>query len=129
MKSEEKKLNEMISKMGSYEGEIYRGMAFYDESDAIAFVNEARNSNTIQMMSISSWSSSEKVANTFTEGGSAGVKLKVKNKSGAAINHLSRHNDEYEVILPTTAKYKFSSMKTSYDGTGVPIYTITLEEV
>lgn len=127
--SEQKQLDSIISKMPAYDGEIYRGMGFDTQQQADAFINEFTKNHTVNMKHVSSWSSSEGVAKSFSRQlGNIGVVIKVKNKSGVGIRHLSRFQREEEVLVSSNTKYKFKSMSVESN----PIrktYYIELDEI
>lgn len=110
-------IDEGLSRMGAYDGEIYRGMFFergsekdFQELEAVEVGDE------LKMRGLSSWSSSRWVAEDFADEGGrdkSSVIITCKNnKSGVGVKHISRFaNSEDEVLAPSTAKWKVTGKK------------------
>lgn len=110
-------IDEGLSRMGAFDGEIYRGMYFksgdennFRELEAVEVGDE------LKMRTISSWSSSKWVADDFADDGGMEKNSVVitckKNKSGVGVKHISRFaNSEDEVLSPSTARWKVTAKK------------------
>lgn len=118
-----KNIDKLISKSAPFEGEIYRGMSFDDES----FVSQLTPGASLNTGGISSWSSDKKHSNTFASRKKIGVMLSVKNKSGASITFLSKDQREQEVLSPSQARYRVKSVSKKQQGNKT-IYNVKLEE-
>lgn len=116
-------LDKLISKSAPFEGEIYRGMSFDDDS----FVSGLKPGADMNMNGISSWSSDKKHSSTFASRKKVGVMLSVKNKSGASITFLSKDQREQEVLSPSWARYRVKSVSVKNQG-GKTVYNVKLEE-
>ena len=138
---ETKAIDEMLSKMGTYDGEIYRGMAL-GKRDAAQFLSNAKVGAEIQMKGLSSWTSDKSIAERFrdTQNGvnqnnKVGVVLRTKNKSGVGIAHISSTRDEAEVLVNTKARWKVTGVTKTTKSYGKnndktrDEYIIDLEEI
>ena len=110
-----KRIDEGLSKMPSYNGEIYRGMNV--DNDTMKSFENLKEGDPIKMKSISSWSSNKEVATDY--GGIYGkdnnsvIFVCDNNKSGSGVQHISKWGKrESEVLLPSTAKWKVTQNKT-----------------
>lgn len=109
-------IEEFISKSPSYDGKIYRGIRMKDDDDAKKFLSNLNVDNTIDMEGISSWSSNEKIALDFADGGEykpIGIIFECENKSGVGIQYLSTASHESEVIQSAMTKFKITEIKVS----------------
>lgn len=110
-----KTIDEGLSKMPSYDGEIYRGMHL--DNDTMKSFENLKQGDPIKMKSISSWSSNEDVATSygFVNDYQTNSVIFVcdNNKSGCGVQHISKWGKgESEVLLPSTAKWKVTQNKT-----------------
>jgi hypothetical protein len=127
-KSKEKlqTLESFIAKSPKYNGgELYRGIQI-DAKDVSSF----KVGKTIDMKGPSSWSSDKNVANNFANAGkqkpkgqSSVVFSLTKAKKATSIKHLSRAQDEEEVLASSLSKYTIKAMSKKNGTTH-----ITLEE-
>lgn len=136
-------IDEALSKMAIYDGDIWRGMHLinrkYDE-----FMQNVVIGAEIQMPSVSSWTSRDRVADRFAE-----IKQRnnsiifkcINNRSAVGVQHISELGySEAEVLAPSTARWRVVSIETKdkineYGAVWVDddvkqrITTITVEEV
>lgn len=108
---EVKIINDALSRMGAYDGDIFRGLKFGNAKSGQEFVDMLQPGAEIQMKSISSWSSEKWVANNFSKSGNESfysVKFICKNnKTGVGVQHISEYgDDEAEVLVPSGTKWK-----------------------
>ena len=114
-KKEEQIIDEGLSRMGAYDGPIFRGMSFQDPSKMERFAS-ADVGDEISMKSISSWSSDENAARDFAafdRPGVSSVLLSCKNnKSGVGVQHISKFRDgEAEVLAPSKGKWEITGKR------------------
>lgn len=120
---------ERISKglhlMGSYQGTIYRGMEVESENpeyeDELEYIKNMKIGDDFKFKRISSWSSSESVANDFAGNDKRRADVEYvnrikfickNNKNGVSVSHISHFgNYESEVLVPNDAKYKVVGKK------------------
>ena len=113
-------LDDYIYQAPKYDGEVYRGMTLSDKNyDNI--IKNLKSGKVMDMQGISSWSSDTPNAILF----------KLQNKSGTPIDSISFISGEYEVLHPTTARYKLKKIEENDNNyfNANRIVTITLEEV
>lgn len=116
-------IESLISNSQKFDGKIYRGMSFSDNS----FVSKLKEGSTIDMNGFSSWSSDSKHSIKFASRDKIGVMFQMKNKSGVSITHLSRDFSEKEVLLSGQAKIKVNKVEQKKIGTKT-YYIIEAEE-
>jgi len=117
-KDQEKIIDDGLARMGTYDGEIYRGMSFTDwngKGDVDRFA-DLEDGDEVEMKSVSSWSSDKTAARDFAEvdrPSMSSVMLVCKNnKSAVGVQHLSRFRDyEAEVLAPSTSKWRVVGKK------------------
>lgn len=115
-KDKEKIINDCLSRMGAYDGEIQRGMNFSNAADGAEFIN-AEVGKTISMKSVSAWSNDSGVAARYA--GKSGsdcdsvILICDKNKSAAGVQHISKWGTmEAEVLSPSNAKWEVTEKTT-----------------
>lgn len=132
-KKEVDTIDKGLSRMGAYDGEIWRGMRFRDESPegapdsaGIKAFMDLEVGDEIGMKSVSSWTSDKKIAEQFASLGSfagqekeSSVMIRCKkNKTSVGIQHVSRfRGEEKEVLAKSTTKWRVTGKKimTVYD--------------
>lgn len=109
-KDKEKIINNCLSRMGAYDGEIQRGLSFSDPNDGAEFIN-AEVGKTVSMKSVSAWSNDSGVASRYA--GKSGsdcdsvVLVCDDNKSAVGVQHISKWGTfEAEVLSPSTAEWE-----------------------
>ncbi len=116
-----------LSRMGAYDGEIWRGMRFRDESpegapdsSGIGAFMDLEVGDEIGMKSISSWTSDKKIAEQFAYLSSSGLPEKEnsvmirckKNKTSVGLQHVSKfRGEEKEVLAKSTTKWRVTGKK------------------
>lgn len=128
-------LDDYIYQAPKYDGEVYRGMTLSDENyDNI--IKNLESGKIMDMQGISSWSSNKAVSEDFIEGNlysdtPNAILFKLQNKSGTPIDSISYISGEYEVLHPTTARYKLKKIEENDNNyfNAKRIVMITLEEV
>ena len=107
-----KKIDDGLSRMEKFDGEMFRGMVFRDK-DASLFkkFEDISVGDELGMRSISSWSSDENIADTYSLSGGYGLNSVLirckKNKSSVGVQHISKYGvGESEVLAPSSAKWK-----------------------
>jgi hypothetical protein len=95
-----KAIEKLISVSPKFEGNVYRGMSFSDDS----FVKQLKTGSEIDMKGFSSWSSDKKHSLKFSKRNKIGVIIEMKNKSGVSITHLSKDYNEKEVLVSGKSK-------------------------
>lgn len=115
---EERNIDDGLSRMAAYDGEIYRGMSFEDwQEEAFSKFLDCNVGDEIEMRTISSWSSNRTVADDFAKLGSVMQKNSVVmickgNKSGVGVQHISKFaKKEAEVLAPSTARWRLANKK------------------
>ncbi len=128
---EVKLIDDTLAKMDSYDGEIYRGMHLVPrELDAL--LENAEVGKKIKMKSISSWSSSESVANRFSQmddQNDSVIFVCKNNESGVGVRHLSKVGaGEDEVLAPSSTSWRIVNItkeeKTKKNKMTGEIYTL-----
>lgn len=106
-------IDDGLSKMRAYDGEIYRGMNTSPNKTG-SYV-DLEPGDELSMKSISSWSSDKACADWFTgpsRPGDAVMLVCKNNKSGVGMQHISRFRDEEaEVLVPSTSRYRVKDKK------------------
>ena len=104
-------------------GTVYRGIGVPEDFD----LSQYKKGAVIDMMGMSSWSSSISVANNF----SAGNKKKVifvnnskKSKNGTSVKRLSNYKMEQEVLFSNKARWKVDSQETVGNKTYVYVHEV-----
>lgn len=106
-----------LSLMGTYDGEIYRGLSLEPDSEfSISEFLSKKPGDNLEPFSVTSWSSKPEVATEFaginTPGASSVLLRCVNNKTGAGTQHISRHGTaEAEVNCPSTARWRIIDKK------------------
>lgn len=124
-------IDDFIYKSEKFKGELHRGMKFHSSEDVEKVINKLNQGKTVDMQGLSSWSSDKTVADDFGEEFHH-IIFHVENKSGASIKELSKFDNEDEVLLPTTARFKLKSGSKPIkkrDPDGMSVYEVYLEEV
>lgn len=115
-------LNRYMKEMPKYEGEISRGLSFYDEDDRQAFLSSLTKSGSMSLDAMSSWSSDPDVASGFASanedenGKSRGVILRTQNKSGVSVRDFSEVSTEDEVLTPKGTRYRVKGQSADDNG-------------
>lgn len=126
---EAKDINDFIDKSPKFEGQVYRGITLTPDQHKNLLQNGTNKE--ITMLGISSWSSDKGVASKFASDNIVSgadlrpVVFRVTNKTGASVTHLSKFENEKEVIQPSTSKYKIRTVAHGSDG----VTRVHLEEV
>ena len=99
-------------------------------------IKNLKSGKIMDMQGISSWSSEREISEDFIEGNLRSdtpnaILFKLQNKSGTPIDSISFVSGEYEVLHPTTARYKLKKIEENDNNyfNANRIVTITLEEV
>lgn len=128
-------LDDYIYQAPKYDGEVYRGMTLSNENFD-NMIKNLKSGKTMDMQGISSWSSEREVSEDFIEDNlyhdtPNAILFKLQNKSGTPIESISFVSGEYEVLHPTTARYKLKKIEENdnnyFDANR--IVTVVLEEV
>lgn len=104
-------IDKYIEKDHAYEGEIYRGLHFYQKSDYDRFMNEVKAGKVIRNTDgkNASWSSSfgeaTKFSHNSTEDCDSIVLRCLKNRTSAPVAHLSSQKNEEEVLSHSKAQW------------------------
>lgn len=107
------------------EGDLFRGLGTMSESRMEELTTIG---STITMRAMSSFSSSQKVADNFIEEG--GVLLRIKNpKTGANIEKLSHLPNEKEILVKCCPSYRVVSVGTFDVTGGDSVPEVVLEEI
>lgn len=145
-------IDEGLSKMGAFDGDISRGMSFKlvgnetPEKDAEQlekfnkFMSLMKPGSIYSPNVLQSWTDVKEIARSYAdveEPGHASIICHVrqgKNKSAVGVKHISKFGDlESEVLAPSTVKYRvvsvFSIPKGKYGNMPNRIYQIILEEI
>jgi hypothetical protein len=131
-------IDEFIKNSTPYKGEIYRGITFSSEDEAMKWAKGDKDGIVGNQSAHSSWTSDIAIAAHFTELDFSGEKstqviIKSTNKSGASIRNLSVFGkpeagklgrDEKEVVVSKNTRHKFKGV-TKKDG----ILYVEVEEV
>ena len=119
-------VDEYINGAPKWEGRIYRGINI---SRQIA--ESILNSETIDMLGPSSWSTSEEIAQKFSDGSEPVRMVFVlnDNHSGASITHLATYNgSEEEVLAPSGIEYVLDRIEESMNNGHEYIYVYVHEQ-
>lgn len=128
-------LDDYIYQAPKYDGEVYRGMTLSDKNyDNI--IKNLKSGKVMDMQGISSWSSEREISEDFIEDNlfpdtPNAILFKLQNKSGTPIDSISFISGEYEVLHPTTARYKLKKIEENDNNyfNANRIVTVILEEV
>lgn len=140
-------LDDFIYSMPKYEGAIYRGRRLSGDKFT-ELMDNLKKGNTIGMGGPSSWSTSKSVAEDFSQHSYSDTNdvrimfVLPGNKSGASVKFSAYHENENEVVQPSTGRFKLKKGGEYGDGytthenkvnfnQDVPeeVYVIYLEEV
>lgn len=126
---EERLIEKFIELHPKYDGKIWRGISLSKEKGEryLAELNKKKiNGETTDMLSLSSWSSSEDIANDFADNREGDYKFvfELENKSGVGIDHLSEWQGEEEVLQSGKVKYKIKDISIANNR-----YKVKIEEV
>lgn len=133
---EVKIIDEALSRMGAYDGEIFRGLEFGSGKRGQEFADRLKVGGEIEMKSISSWSSERWVADKFAGVGNDSYYSVVfvckDNKTGVGVQHISEFGkDEAEVLSPSGTKWKITNIsqadktRTNIMGNKVPVTDVS----
>lgn len=125
------KIEEYIDIAPKWEGgRLYRGL-YVDDDIAKAFVEDANNGINLNMMGLSSWSSSDYQARKFANVLEGDYRKKTSvvlihdeeyTNFGTSISHLSKFKDEKEVLMSSKVEFVPERVKVWSDGKTVEIY-------
>ena len=104
-------------------GTVYRGIGVPEGFD----VSQYKKGAVIDMMGMSSWSSSIGVANSFTAGNKKRVIFvnnSKKSKNGTSVKRLSNYKMEQEVLFSNKARWKVDSQETEGNKTYVYVHEV-----
>ena len=129
-------IDEALSRMGAYDGEIFRGLKFGFGKRGQEFADRLKVGGEIEMKSISSWSSERWVANKFAGVGNDSYYSVVfvckENKTGVGVQHISEFGkDEAEVLSPSGTRWKITNVsqtdktRTNIMGNKVPVTDVS----
>ena len=145
MQEETATIDDALSRMGAYDGTIYRGISFSglqgeDDEQYYGFLNKVLSGKPFSLSRsencLSSWTSDKNVGKSF-----ANLDIYFKNsiilvcknnKSAVGVEHISGlGEDEGEVLAPSKCKYKFVSHDYRFKqmSTKYRIHVIVVEEV
>ena len=133
---EVKVIDEALSRMGAYDGEIFRGLEFGSGKRGQEFADRVKVGGEIEMKSISSWSSERWVADKFAGVGNDSYYSVVfvckDNKTGVGVQHISEFGkDEAEVLSPSGTRWKITNIsqkdktRTNIMGNKVPVTDVS----
>lgn len=123
--AEADRIDKFIKNSTPYKGEIYRGVTFDSEADAMYWIKE--NQGNMEQNAHASWTSSKSIGENFAYKGSyrrQPVLIKSVNKTGASIRSLSSQVEENEVIVPKGARHRVKSVTKQDD-----LILVEVEEV
>jgi hypothetical protein len=125
------RINAFLGRGKAFNGEVHRGLSISSVDDFnILKANLSKGEMSLNAMS--SFSSDRSIAREFTSKsrGDIGVLMTVeRNKSGRSIRHLSKIEEEQEVLVPKGARYKVKKTEESVGENGRPFLTVHLEEL
>lgn len=103
-------------------GTVYRGIGVPEDFD----VSQYKKGAVIDMMGMSSWSSSKSVANNFAVGNKEVVFVNnsKKSKNGTSVKRLSDYKGEEEVLFSNKARWKVDSQETKGKLTYVYVHEV-----
>lgn len=103
-------------------GTVYRGIHVPEDFD----VSQYKKGAVIDMMGMSSWSSSPHVAADFAVGAKKVIFVNDSNKSknGTSVKRLSHYKNEQEVLFSNKARWKVDSQETSGKTTYVYVHEV-----
>ncbi len=109
-KDKEAIINEGLSRMGAYNGEIRRGLSFKTAEEFRQF-SELETGQSIPQKSVSSWSDKPDIAENYAAvtywNCNSVVLVCENNKSAVGVRHISKYGtDESEVLAPSTTSWK-----------------------
>lgn len=103
-------------------GTVYRGIHVPEDFD----VSQYKKGAVIDMMGMSSWTTSPYVADSFSAG--AGqvifVNTSKKSKNGTSVMRLSKFKSEKEVLFSNKARWKVDSQETNGNTTYVYVHEV-----
>ena len=103
-------------------GTLYRGIHISEDFD----VSQYKKGAVIDMMGMSSWTSSPMVAGDFAAGSKQiiFVNSSKKSKNGTSVMRLSKFKSEKEVLFSNEARWKVDSQETSGKTTYVYVHEV-----
>ena len=103
-------------------GTVYRGIHVDEGFD----VSKYKKGAVIDMMGMSSWTSSSEVAEDFAAGGKhiIFVNTSKKSKNGTSVKRLSKFKTEQEVLFSNEARWKVDSQETQGHTTYVYVHEV-----
>lgn len=103
-------------------GTLYRGIHVPEDFD----VSQYKKGAVVDMMGMSSWTSSEYVADSFAIGSKRVIFINnsKKSKNGTSVKRLSNYKHEQEVLFSNKAKWKVDSQETNGKTTYVYVHEV-----
>ena len=103
-------------------GTVYRGISVPEGFD----VSQYKKGAVIDMMGMSSWSSSIQIANNFSVGSKRIIFINdsKKSKNGTSVKRLSDYKSEEEVLFSNKARWKVDSQETEGNKTYVYVHEV-----
>lgn len=130
-KADTKTLDKFIENDHAFNGEMYRGMKFYEGTDYDDFMNNVEIGSTIKMKRNSSWSSDEDDARRFSHFANDdinSVMIKcVKNRTASPISYLNSQGEK-EVLAHSKAQWTVMNVETFERGNGSKKTVLTVVE-
>lgn len=103
-------------------GTVYRGISIPKDFD----VSQYKKGAVVDMMGMSSWTTSPYVADSFSLGSNRiiFVNTSKKSKNGTSVMRLSKFKSEKEVLFSNKAKWKVDSQETNGETTYVYVHEV-----
>ena len=103
-------------------GTVYRGISIPEDFD----VSQYKKGAVIDMMGMSSWTTSAYVADSFSLGSKRiiFVNTSKKSKNGTSVMRLSKFKSEREVLFSNKARWKVDSQETNGETTYVYVHEV-----
>lgn len=103
-------------------GTVYRGIAVPEDFD----VSQYKKGAVIDMRGMSSWTSSQRVADNFATGNKRVIFINEgkKSKNGTSVKRLSDYKTEEEVLFSNKARWKVDSQETKGIRTYVYVHEV-----
>lgn len=103
-------------------GTVYRGIHVPEDFD----VSQYKKGAVVDMMGMSSWTTSPYVADSFSSGSNRiiFVNNSKKSKNGTSVMRLSKFKSEKEVLFSNKARWKVDSQETSGETTYVYVHEV-----
>jgi len=114
-KKQEEIIDNGLARMGTFDGEISRGLTFFDDDEegrsSFDYFRNLQIGAEIKMDSVSSWTSDDVCGLSYAECSNFRTNSVVitckNNKTGVGVQHISKFRDlESEVLAPSKAKWR-----------------------